>query len=163
MKSIVICLFVLLCFGGVELRAASLVEEINAKVEGIDKRIKDGDFGILSVEQKIESEGAPPSFSFYYDRGTERLIACEVSVGFETWSRQYFYYFDDNENVMKYLEVIPASTLGGPGPRREGMIFGKDEVLWTNLQQPPRQPPGTIKELYHGLMKASYSFSRWPQ
>jgi len=162
-KQIVISLLALLFFGGVELRAASTVEEINVKVDTIDKRIKDKDKTLPSIETSYDykdaTEGVPPQLSFFFDIETKKLVACMVHVGHETWSKEFSYYFDENEDIMKYLEVVPTSE-SGPSASRAAIIYGKDrKVLWENLQASPRQAPEKIKALYQALSKAGDEFA----
>jgi len=124
-KQIIIGLLALLFFGGAEVRAASTVEEINVKVDKIDKRINDKDDSLPSIETSYDykepTEGVPPQFSFFFDRETRKLVACRVHVGHETWAKEFSYYFDENEDIMKYLEVIPASE-SGPEASRAAII-----------------------------------------
>ena len=162
MKQIAISLLALLFFGGVELRAAATVEEINGKVDKIDKRIKDKDKTLPSIETSYDfkdaTEGVPPQFSFFFDGGTSKLVVCKIHVGHETWGKDFFYYFDENEDIQKYLEIVPASKFG-PSTSRSAIIFDKDgKVLWKNLETPPRQAPEKIKTLYRALSKAADKF-----
>jgi hypothetical protein len=162
-KQIVVTLLTLIFFGGVELRAASTVEEINGKVDKIDQRIKDKDKTLPSIETSYDfkdaTEGVPPQFSFFFDSGTSKLVLCMIHVGHETWGKDFFYYFDENEDMQKYLEIVPASQFG-PAASRSAIIYGKDgKVLWKNLQTPPRQAPEKIKALYHALSQASDKFA----
>jgi hypothetical protein len=162
-KQIAIGLLTLLFFGGAELRAASTVEEINAKVDRIDKLIKDKDKTLPSIETSFDfkdaTEGVPPQFSFFFDSGSSKLIVCRIHVGHETWGRDFFYYFDENEDIQKYLEVVPASKFG-PSASRSAIIYGSNsKVLWKNLETPPRQAPETIRALYQALSKAADKFA----
>jgi hypothetical protein len=150
-KQIAMSLLALLFFGGAELRAASPVEEINAKVDKIDKLIKNGDKTLPSIETSYDfknaTEGVPPQFSFFFDSGTSKLVVCKIHVGHETWAKEFFYYFDENEDIQKYLEVVPAS-LFGPSASRSAIIYGKNgKVLWQNLETAPHQTPEEIKDL----------------
>ena len=163
MKQIAISLLALLFFGNIELRASSTVEEINAKVDKIDKLIKDGDKSLPSFETSYDfkdaTEGVPPQFSFFFDSGTSKLVVCKIHVGHETWAKDFFYYFDENEDIQKYLEVIPASK-SGPSTSRSAIIYGKNgKVLWRNIESPPRQAPEKIKGLYQALSKAADKFA----
>jgi hypothetical protein len=162
-KQIAMSLLALLFFGGAELRAASPVEEINAKVDKIDKLIKNGDKTLPSIETSYDfknaTEGVPPQFSFFFDSGTSKLVVCKIHVGHETWAKEFFYYFDENEDIQKYLEVVPAS-LFGPSASRSAIIYGKNgKVLWQNLETAPRQTPEEIKDLYEALSKAADKFA----
>lgn len=116
MKQIATGLLALLFFGSAELRAASTVEEINAKVDRVDKLIEDKDKSLPSIETSYDfkdaTEGVPPQFSFFFDSGTSKLVVCKIHVGHETWAKDFFYYFDENEDIQKYLEVVPASKFG---------------------------------------------------
>jgi hypothetical protein len=161
-KQIAVSLLVLLLLGGVELRAASTLEEINGKVDKIDKRIKDNDKTLPSIETSYDykdaTEGVPPQFSFFFDSDTSKLVVCKIHVGHETWSKDFFYYFDENEDIQKYLEIVPASTFG-PSASRSAIIYSKDgKVLWKNLQA-PRQAPEKIKALYQALSRAANEFA----
>jgi hypothetical protein len=161
-KRIIISL-TLLSFGSAGLPAASAVEEINAKVDKIDKLIKNKDKTLPSIETSYDfkdaTEGVPPQFSFFFDSGTSKLVACKIHVGHETWGKDFVYYFDEKEDIQKYLEVVPRSEFG-PAASRSAIIYGKDgKVLWKNLQSPPRQAPEAIRALYHDLSKAADKFA----
>ncbi len=163
MKQIAISLLALLFFGSAELGAGSTVEEINAKVDKIDKLIKDKDKTLPSIETSYDfkdaTEGVTPQFSFFFDSGTSKLVVCKIHVGHETWSKDFFYYFNENEDIQKYLEVIPASKFG-PSTSRSAIIYDKSgKVLWKNLDTPPRQAPEKIKGLYQALSKVADKFA----
>jgi hypothetical protein len=162
-KQISISLLTLLLFSGVELRAGATVGEINGKVDKIDKRIKDKDKTLPSIETSYDfkdaTEGVPPQFSFFFDSGTSKLVACMIHVGHETWGKDFIYYFDENEDIQKYLEIVPASKFG-PSASRSAIIYDKDgKVLWQNLQTPPREAAEKIKALYQALSKAADKFA----
>jgi hypothetical protein len=161
-KRIAIGLLALLIFGSGELRAASTVEEINARVDKIDKLIKEQDKTLPSIETSYDfknaTEGVPPQFSFFFDSDTSKLVVCKIHVGHETWAKDFFYYFDEDEDIQKYLEVVPAVKFG-PSSSRSAIIYGKNgKVLWKNLDTPPRQAPEKIKDLYQALSKAADRF-----
>lgn len=163
MKQICIGFVALLLFGGVELCAASPLDEVNVKVERIDKRIENGDKTLPSLETSYDfkdtTEGVPPKMSFFFDIETKKLLACFVWVGHETWSRKFAYYFDDREELMKYMEIIPPPNLG-VSPSRKAIIYGeKGKVLWENHGGHPRQEPEMIKALYQALQKAGDEFA----
>ncbi len=162
MNKTAIGLLALLFFGGADLRAASTVEEINAKVDRIDKLIEDKDKTLPSIETSYDfkdaTEGVPPQFSFFFDSGTSRLVVCRIHVGHETWGKDFLYYFDENEDIQKYLEVVPASKFG-PSASRSAIIYKNGKVLWKNLETPPRQAPETIRGLYQALTKAADKFA----
>jgi hypothetical protein len=161
-KQIAIGLLALLFFGSAELRAASTVEEINAKVDKIDKLIEGKDKTLPSIETSYNyahTEGVPPQFSFFFDSSTSKLVVCKIHVGHETWAKDFFYYFDENEDIQKYLEVVPASKFG-PSASRSAIIYSKNgKVLWRNLETPPRQAPEKIKGLYQALSNAADEFA----
>jgi hypothetical protein len=161
MKHLAIALFVTLLLANTEARAVT-VEQINATVEQIDKRISAQELPSIEAnyDYKDATEGAPPSFSFFFDVRTSKLVACIVSVGHETWVKQFYYYFDENEKIIKYLEVIPPSD-AGPATSRTAIIYdGNGKVLWKDIQA-PRQMPNSIKTLYKSLSKAADAFARY--
>jgi hypothetical protein len=162
MKRLAIGLLAFMLLGNVALKAAT-IEQINARVDRINQRINDADKTLPSIETYYEyndaTEGAPPRFSFFFDE-KDKLVACMVRVGHETWSKEFFYYFDRNEKIMKYLEVIPPNNGLGPEPGRAAIIYGDGgKVLWDNLHAPPRQTPETIKALYKALSKTGLEFA----
>jgi len=162
-KQIAISLLALLFFGSAEIRAASDVEVINAKADKIDKLITGKDKTLPSIETSYDfkdaTEGVPPQFSFFFDSITSKLVVCKIHVGHETWAKDFFYYFDENEDIQKYLEVVSASKFG-PSTSRSAIIYGKNgKVLWKNLETPPRQAPEKIKGLYQALSKAADKFA----
>ena len=165
MKHVVVSILALLLCSRAALGAASVIDEINGRVDSIDRRIKDQDKTLPSIETSYDfkdvTEGAPPQFSFFFDGGTGRLVACRISVGHETWGRQFFYYFDDSEQIQKYLEVVPPGG-SGPPPSRSAILYARDgTIVWRNFEGLPRQAPERIKALYHALSKAGKEFG-WP-
>ena len=136
MKQIAISLLALLFLGSAELRAGSTAEEINANVDKIDKLIKNKDRTLPSIETSYDfkdaTEGVPPQFSFFFDSGTSKLAVCKIHVGHETWGKDFFYYFDENEDIQKYLEIVPASMFG-PSASRSAIIYGKDDTKGVRL------------------------------
>ncbi|MCL2021511.1 MAG: hypothetical protein FWG81_05305 [Betaproteobacteria bacterium] len=165
MKRIIIGILAFMLLGNVGLQAAT-IEEINAKVDRINKQIKDKDISLPSIETRYDyidpTESVPPEFSFFFDIDTGKLVACRVHVGHETWAKQFFYYFDENEKIMKYLEIIPPGYGSGPEPYRAAIIYNaKGKVLWDNYQAPPRHTPEAIKALYRTLHDAALRFAAY--
>ena len=148
------------------------MEDINKKIDEVERRIEKHDKTLPSIEvtydYKDVTEGVPPQFSFFFDVNTGKLVACKIHVGFETWSRDVAYYFDENEEIEKYLEIVPHSK-NGPSAYRSAIIYGKNgKVLRTNmnggLRKETRDPiaaPDTIKALFHALGDAADKFSRY--
>jgi len=161
-----------LLFSGGTLQAAISLEDINNKVDKVERRIEKHDKTLPSIEvtydYKDATEGVPPQFSFFFDIETGKLVACKIHVGFETWSRDVAYYFNENEEIEKYLEIVPQSKYG-PSAHRSAIIYGKNgKVLWTNMngglpREPPdpRETPDTIKTLFHELRDALDKFSHY--
>ncbi len=136
------------------------VAEINDKVEKIQKRIqvKNKDLPHLDVayDYNDATEGVPPGFKFYFDAESQKLTACLIHVGHETWSHDFSYYFDEQENVLKYLDVIFGDENKSP---RSAIIYGKDgKPLWKNVDA-PRLEPAEIRTLYRALQKTSETIS----
>jgi hypothetical protein len=128
------------------LRAADPIKEINARVEKILQQIKSEDLPVLNVkyDYKQPTEGVPPSFKFYFNRHDEKLVACEIHIGHETWAKSIGYYFDFDGHPMKYRE-----TSSHQDPQKAwGIIFGAGgKVLWKNTDA-PHLSPKDIQDLY---------------
>ena len=160
MKHIVIGLLAFLLLGNVALQAAT-IEEINAKVAKIDKQIQDQKLPSIETDYNYNgpTEGVPPQFSFFFDHETNdyetlKLVACVAHIGRETWSEDFFYYFDENEKIMKYVEKRNDLE-----PTRTAIIYNSNgRVLWENGGT--RIAPEKIKTLFKALSEAGNEIAR---
>lgn len=107
-----------------------LIAEVNKAVAAIDDSILRNEYVVLQVEEHSENEGAPPAIFMYY-RGY-RLIAVVVTVGHETWSKEFRYYYNANENPKKYMEIIKNRP---DNPPKVARIYAEDgTIIWKNIE-----------------------------
>lgn len=134
------------------------VEAVNKKVDAIEKRLsKGGDLPHIDTSYEYEdaTEGVSPGFKFFFDSKSERLVACKIHVGHETWSKDFTYYFDEDGGLLKYLEVVSGRE---DNPPRAAIIYGKGgKSLWHNLDA-PRLTPEKIKAIYKSLQEGAKPF-----
>jgi hypothetical protein len=136
------------------------VTAINAVVAAIDKQIDAKELDSLVVEYQMTdaTEGVPPSFKFFYDAKTNGLIACEIHVGHETWSKNFRYYFDPAGAPLKYREQVIGRE---DKPAPVAIIYGpQSKILWKNVVGPPPLKPAAIMDLYATLSKRLEAFVR---
>jgi hypothetical protein len=110
------------------------VKRINALVAAMDDLLKTEHYAELKIAEQGVSEGAPPGITFYFDREQGGLAAAVVSVGHETWSNEFRYFFYPNGKPMKYTKA----TDGRPdNPPKEAIIFDQNgKPRWKNTQEP---------------------------
>jgi hypothetical protein len=161
---IVVGALAFLLLGGVQLRAET-VDSVNAKVAQIDKRIADHDKSLPSIVTNYDfydaTENFPPQMSFYFESETKKLVACVAWVGHETWGESFAYYFDENGNILKYLQVILPPDGVVFDTTRYAIIYNTDgTVLWRNVPESPQPTPEAIKALYKALAAAGDEFSQ---
>lgn len=117
------------------------IKEINKITVGLENKI-DSNLLFPFIEIKINygepTEGVPRETSFYFDNTNEkkRLIAVKTWDGFETWGRAGYYFFDENEKIMKHLSVAIGGP-AGPYPSRErsAVIFNPEgKIIWKNME-----------------------------
>jgi hypothetical protein len=143
--------------------ASGRVEEIkkaNTEVALIKRQIEDGKLAQLKFEYGLPeaTERVPPEVHFYFEvsGGKSVLRASTVSVGNETWSREFDYFYSADSSPLKYLETI--SGLADPSAPK-AIIYGKaDQVLWKNLDR-PRVDPHEMQRTFESLSATLKSFS----
>jgi hypothetical protein len=110
------------------------VKRINALVAAMDDSLKTEHYAELKIDEQGLSEGVPPKITFYFDREQGGLAAAVVSVGHETWSNEFRYYFYPNGKPMKYTKA----TDGRPdNPPKEAILFDRNgKTLRKNTQEP---------------------------
>jgi hypothetical protein len=132
------------------------IADINKAVIAIDDSILRDEYTTLHIEEHSEAEGAPPSFSMYY-KG-DRLIAVVVSVGHETWSKEFRYYYYINGKPQKYVEVINKRP---DNPPRVAIIYSENgSVLWKNVEKEVINF-SELQNLFLTLQKTRKSFSTY--
>jgi hypothetical protein len=138
--------------------AGNPVTSVNRKVELLDRAIAAGEYPLITVENdRGATEGLPPVMRFYYERESEQLVAAFITAGHESWSKSFSYYFDGDENILKYLVVIDRMD----DPPREAVLYdGKGGVLWKNTELPSAEPR-EILAFFRKAMSYQDVFSRY--
>ncbi len=138
--------------------AKTQIEVVNTKVKSIEKAIKEGKYPKLRFENIIEAfETIPPVFHFFYTYDTHKLVAVTVDVGHETWGISYYYFFDEEERIIKYLKVV---TDRPDNPPEIVIIYNTDSsVLWSNTDHLPRVAPADIRGFYKKAFLFQLEFS----
>ena len=110
------------------------VKRINVQITAIDDSLKNDVYASLEIAERGVTEGNPPSFTIYYDRERGRLVAAIISVGHETWSNEFRYYFYPDGKPMKYIKT----TLGRvDNPPKMTIVFDKNgKIVWKNTEEP---------------------------
>jgi hypothetical protein len=130
-----------------------LIAEVNKAVAAADDSILRDEYMVLRVEEHSEAEGSPPAFSMYY-RG-DRLIAVVVTVGHETWSKEFRYYYYANGNPKKYMEIVKNRP---DNPPKEARIYAQDgSIVWKNTENEPIKF-NELKTLFLTLQKTRKGF-----
>lgn len=138
--------------------AEELAVSVNRQVELLDRAIAAGEYPVMILENhRGATEGVPPVMRFYYERETERLVAAVMTAGHESWSKSFSYYYDGDENILKYLVVI--DRMDNP-PRRAVLYDGEGGVLWKNTELPAADPR-EIRDFFREAMSYQDLFSRY--
>lgn len=108
-------------------------------------------------------EGYYPTLKFYYgfnnDNLIPHLIALYVVAGHEVWSKEFRYYFDEEEKIIKYREFVPEGQVHKP--YHFEIIYDVDgNILSKNIDNPEVQP-NKIKMMFKDIITASHKFSQY--
>lgn len=132
------------------------VESVNKDVASLQEEIARGDLPYIEINDIVVTEGKPPELKLHY-RG-DRLIAAFVSVGHETWSTHFSYFFYDNGAPMKFTKVIQGRP---DSPPRQGVVYDRSgKVLWKNIDAPPVDP-ARLHQLLSRLNQIREGFSHY--
>jgi hypothetical protein len=140
------------------------IKEINKITANLEGNI-DSNQLFPFIESKINyndaTEGVSPEIRFYFDE-KNLLIAARVEVGFETWGKTYYYFFDGAEKIMKYLCVTQGGPAGPwPTKNRTAIIFNPEgKILWKNTE-PDEIGVAKVLKLYSLLMECEDQFSHF--
>jgi hypothetical protein len=133
-----------------------LIADVNKAVAAIDDSIFRGEYLVIHIEEHSESEGAPPAISMYY-RG-DRLIAVIVTVGHETWSKEFRYYFNTNGKPKKYMEIIKSRP---DNPPKVARIYAEDgTIIWKNIENETIKF-NELQDLFTTLQKTRKGFGTY--
>lgn len=134
------------------------VKRINRMVAAIDDSLKTEHYAEFTIAEQGLSEGVPPGFTFYYDRDHGRLAAAVISVGHETWSNEFRYYFYPDGKPMKYMKA----TIGRPDtPEKTAIIFDKQgNIVWKNVEE-PQVGIETLVSLFKNLQETRKKFAEY--
>ena len=124
-------------------KESNLIKSVNAAVDSLETRIKNKDetLALLAVEYQgqSEGEGVPPSFKFYFEnkkvgsKDKSVLRVAKTHIGHEVYSVDRAYYFDENGQAMKFLEVNSGVAEAGQSSSREGIIYEKSgRKIWSS-------------------------------
>ena len=150
-----LCIFVSM---SCSLAGTDEVKRINSLVAAMDDSLKTEHYAELTIAEQGLSEGVPPRITFYFNREQGGLAAAIVSVGHETWSNEFRYYFYPNGKPMKYAKV----TDGRPdNPPKEAMIFDRNgKTVWKNTEE-PQVAVDDLQELFKKLEWIRLKFSEY--
>ena len=110
--------------------------EINHDVMMLEQSLESGLFQKISIEHDYFLESAPAQINFYLDK--ERLRAVYIRIAHETWENKFCYYFDKDENIIKFLKIILYR--GDKNPRKS-IFYNKDgSIIWKNIEKCPVDP-----------------------
>ena len=133
------------------------IAEVNAKVDVIVKMTTNDSLQIIDVEDRGWAEAAPPSIKFFFDKSSGKLRAAMFNVGHETWSSQYWYYFDAAENILKYSQESKGLPSDVKVPKRAAIYEGKTRI-WSNLSSEMNFSPKEVVALFKSIQNARRKF-----
>lgn len=86
------------------------------------------------------------------------MVAVKVSVGHEIWLNEFYYYFNEIGNIIKYLK----KTIDCPdNPGNKAIIYdGNGKILWKNIDE-MIVPVNRIKDLFSSIQKMRLDFARY--
>lgn len=147
--------FVTVCFASKPNDSAIL--DANKFVKGIDENIKIGKYSQLVIEEFSTYEGSPAKITFFFIKDSI-MIAAKVSVGHEIWVNQFYYYYNEDGYIIKYLK----KAIDNPyNPKNEAIIFdGNEKIIWKNIDEMV-VPANRIKELFTSIQKIRLDFARY--
>ena len=129
------------------------IVSINSNIAAIDDSIRRNEYPFLHIEQHSESEGSPPATTMYY-RG-QLLVAVVVSVGHETCTKEFRYYYHSNGNIKKYMEIIKDRP---DNPQKKARIYAEDgTIIWENTDEEALKP-AELKKLFTTIQNARMKF-----
>jgi hypothetical protein len=112
----------------------------------------------IHENENIPTEGVPPKLKLYYEPGQQRLVAAVISVGHETWSTVFRYYFYPNGKLMKTSKSIDGRD---DNPPKTAMIFDKNGmVLSKNTDEAP-VPAEELVRMFSKLHDMQLCFSAY--
>lgn len=153
---ILLCLLVGVGTGHAESAKSNDLKQINAQVADIDRDLERGIYPFITVDETVPSEGVPPKLAFHYEAKQKRLVAITISVGHETWSTEFRYYFYPNGKPMKYTKATKDRS---DHAAKDGVIWSPSgAVLWKNCEG-PRTPPARLVQLFSQLQDLRAEFS----
>lgn len=134
------------------------ISTLNNKIISLENAINDGKYAMMRFDNIVEQiESDTPECRFYYDFDTYKLVAVIVDVGHETWSKSFYYFFDKEERIIKYLEFIDRPD----NPPRTAIIYDSNGgVLWSNTDKPVVNPDD-IKAFYKKSLLYQTEFSKY--
>ncbi len=139
-----------------EAKKSLTIKEINTAVDVLEERISklDKALPVLKVEYDFHdaTEGVPPDLKFFYEtkkvnlKEKSVLRVFKTHVGREIQSIDRIYYFDENGQAMKFLEVNSgiSGESGFPSSRR-GIIYDRSgNKIWSS---PEAEAPISFKDV----------------
>lgn len=139
-------------------RESNDLKQVNAQVADVDRDIERGAYPFVTVDETVPSEGVPPKIAFHYEPKQMRLVAITISVGHETWSSEFRYYFYPDGKPMKYTKAIKDRP---DRPGKEGVIWSAGgAVLWKNCDG-PRVSPARLVQLFGQLQATRSEFAAY--
>ena len=127
-----------------ESKKSLAIKEINTAVDVLEKRISEFDKALpmlkVGYDFQEPTEGVPPDLKFYFEtkksglKEKSVLRVFKTHVGREVYSVDRAYYFDENGQPMKFLEVNSgiSGESGFPSSRR-GIIYDKSgNKIWSS-------------------------------
>lgn len=147
--------FFLFSYGGNSNEMA--IKELNKFVKTIDSAIKTDEYSRVVIDEFSEYEGSPATITFFFKKDSI-MVAVKVSVGHETWINEFWYYFNNSGNIIKYLK----KTIDRPdNPANRAIIYGKNKIiLWQNIDE-MAVSVNQIKELFYSIQKIRLKFAQY--
>jgi hypothetical protein len=145
------------CFSSVD--SNKMISKINQKVHRLEQRIANNELQMFSIEHFTFHESAPAKVQFHFEN--EKLRVVYLKIAHETWLNKFCYYFDEDENIMKFLKI---TLYRDDNPPRKAIFYNKDGgIIWKNTENSPLDPKvlkekiirlsGMLKEIEKGHSK----------
>ncbi|MDD2734869.1 MAG: hypothetical protein PHF56_13085 [Desulfuromonadaceae bacterium] len=155
MKTILL-IFIFLSLSFVSHAKQDPIETVNKHVAILQAKISRGELPFIEINDVAVTEGKPPEFKLYYSGNS--LIAALISVGHESWSVRFSYFFYEDGTPMKFTKVVQGRSDIAP---RQGIIFDRNgKILWSDISVPPVDP-AHIQDIFHRFSQLRGRFSEY--
>lgn len=129
----------------------TLIEEVNKKVELIEKNIEEYDYIYLEYLPAAEGLLGLDTKFYYEENGQYILRLAKISIRHEIWRNEFFYYFDEDGKILKFIN----KAVGRPdNPPKRAIIFDRQgKIIWRNFHYKIPMSPEEVKKYFSQFKK----------